>query len=94
MMALPEFMSSRPVRRSIRSRYNGRRGHVRCESSIERRRPAQQPTLFSVLTALMGALILGERLDWRIAVALAAGFLGMLLIVGGKPGSAGSVRRR
>ena len=24
-----------------------------------------------VLTALMGALILGERLDWRIAVALA-----------------------
>jgi len=42
-----------------------------------------------VLTALMGALILGERLDWRIAVALAAGFLGMLLIVGGKLGSAG-----
>lgn len=42
-----------------------------------------------VLTALMGALILGERLDWRIAVALAAGFLGMLLIVGGKIGSAG-----
>jgi S-adenosylmethionine uptake transporter len=42
-----------------------------------------------VLTALMGALILGERLDWRIAVALVAGFLGMLLIVGGKLGSAG-----
>lgn len=42
-----------------------------------------------VLTALMGALILGERLDWRIGVALAAGFLGMLLIVGGKLGSAG-----
>lgn len=41
------------------------------------------------LTALMGAMILGERLDWRIAVALAAGFLGMLLIVGGKLGSAG-----
>jgi len=42
-----------------------------------------------VLTALMGALILGERLDWRIVVALVAGFLGMLLIVGGKLGSAG-----
>ena len=42
-----------------------------------------------VLTALMGAMILGERLDWRIAVALAAGFLGMLLIVSGKLGSAG-----
>jgi drug/metabolite transporter (DMT)-like permease len=42
-----------------------------------------------VLTALMGALILGERLDWRIAVALVAGFLGMLLIVGGKLGSTG-----
>jgi drug/metabolite transporter (DMT)-like permease len=41
-----------------------------------------------VLTALMGALILGERLDWRIAVALVAGLLGMLLIVGGKLGSA------
>jgi drug/metabolite transporter (DMT)-like permease len=42
-----------------------------------------------VLTALMGTLILGERLDWRIAVALVAGFLGMLLIVGGKLGSTG-----
>jgi hypothetical protein len=36
-----------------------------------------------------GALILGERLDWRIAVALVAGFLGMLFIVGGKLGGAG-----
>jgi S-adenosylmethionine uptake transporter len=42
-----------------------------------------------VLTALMGTLILGERLDWRIAVALVAGLLGMLLIVGGKLGSTG-----
>jgi S-adenosylmethionine uptake transporter len=42
-----------------------------------------------VLTALLGALILGERLDWRIGVALAAGLLGMLLIVGGKLGSGG-----
>jgi S-adenosylmethionine uptake transporter len=42
-----------------------------------------------VLTALMGALMLSERLDWRIGVALVAGFLGMLLIVGGKLGSAG-----
>jgi drug/metabolite transporter (DMT)-like permease len=42
-----------------------------------------------VLTALMGTLILGERLDWRVAVALVAGFLGMLLIVGGKLGSTG-----
>jgi drug/metabolite transporter (DMT)-like permease len=41
------------------------------------------------LTALLGAMLLGERLDWRIAVALAAGFLGMLLIVGGKLGGAG-----
>jgi len=31
----------------------------------------------------------GERLDWRIVLALAAGFLGMLLIVGGKIGAAG-----
>jgi S-adenosylmethionine uptake transporter len=42
-----------------------------------------------VLTALFGATLLGERLDWRIGVALAAGLLGMLLIVGGKLGSAG-----
>jgi S-adenosylmethionine uptake transporter len=42
-----------------------------------------------VLTALLGVSLLGERLDWRIAVALAAGFVGMLLIVGGKVGSAG-----
>lgn len=41
------------------------------------------------LTALLGALLLGERLDWRIGLALAAGFLGMLLIVGGKIGGAG-----
>jgi drug/metabolite transporter (DMT)-like permease len=41
------------------------------------------------LTALLGALVLGERLDWRIVLALAAGFLGMLLIVGGKIGGAG-----
>jgi S-adenosylmethionine uptake transporter len=42
-----------------------------------------------VLTALMGALLLGERLDWRIAGALAAGFAGMVLIVGGGVGAAG-----
>ena len=40
-----------------------------------------------VLTALMGALLLGERLDWRIAVALFAGLGGMLLIVGGSLGT-------
>jgi drug/metabolite transporter (DMT)-like permease len=38
------------------------------------------------LTALLGALLLGERLDWRIGIALAVGFLGMLLIVGGRLG--------
>ncbi|MFZ1105830.1 MAG: DMT family transporter [Hyphomicrobiaceae bacterium] len=37
-----------------------------------------------VLTALLGAALLGERLDWRIAAALAAGFVGMLLIVSGQ----------
>jgi len=42
-----------------------------------------------VLTALFGVAMLGERFDWRIAVALAGGFAGMLLIVGGKVGSAG-----
>jgi S-adenosylmethionine uptake transporter len=42
-----------------------------------------------VLTALLGVAMLGERLDWRIAVALAGGFAGMLLIVGGKVGGAG-----
>jgi S-adenosylmethionine uptake transporter len=41
-----------------------------------------------VLTALMGALLLGERLDWRVAGALAAGFAGMILIVGGAIGTA------
>lgn len=41
------------------------------------------------LTALLGAMLLGERLDWRIGLALGAGFLGMLLIVGGKIGGAG-----
>jgi S-adenosylmethionine uptake transporter len=40
-----------------------------------------------VLTALFGGLILGERLDWRIGVALAAGFVGMLMIVGGRLGT-------
>jgi drug/metabolite transporter (DMT)-like permease len=40
-----------------------------------------------VLTALLGALLLGERLDWRIAVALLAGLGGMLLIVGGSLGT-------
>lgn len=42
-----------------------------------------------VLTALLGAMLLGERLDWRIAAALAAGFGGMLLIVGGQMTGAG-----
>ena len=42
-----------------------------------------------VLTALFGVGLLGERLDWRIGVALAAGFAGMLLIVGGKVGGGG-----
>jgi drug/metabolite transporter (DMT)-like permease len=40
-----------------------------------------------VLTALMGALLLGERVDWRIGVALFAGLGGMLLIVGGSLGT-------
>ena len=39
-----------------------------------------------VLTALFGVLLLGERLDWRILVALAGGLAGMLLIVGGSVG--------
>ena len=42
-----------------------------------------------VLTAVFGVLLLGERLDWRIVVALAGGFAGMLLIVCGGLGSAG-----
>src|SRR5262247_2080182 len=41
------------------------------------------------LTSVLGVLILNERLDWRIGVALLAGFLGMLLIVGGKLSGAG-----
>jgi S-adenosylmethionine uptake transporter len=40
-----------------------------------------------VLVAVFGVLILGERLDWRILVALAGGIAGMLLIVGGGLGS-------
>jgi len=42
-----------------------------------------------VLTALLGASLLGERLDWRIGVALATGLAGMLMIVGGKVGGTG-----
>ena len=42
-----------------------------------------------MLTAVLGATLLGERLDWRIAAALAAGFVGMLLIVAGKVGGGG-----
>jgi S-adenosylmethionine uptake transporter len=42
-----------------------------------------------VLTAVLGATLLGERLDWRIAAALAAGFVGMLLIVAGQVGGGG-----
>lgn len=41
-----------------------------------------------VLTAMFGVLLLGERLDWRIVVALAGGFAGMLLIIGGGLGHA------
>ena len=41
-----------------------------------------------VLVALFGVAMLGERLDWRIGVALAGGLAGMLLIVGGGLGSA------
>ncbi|MBX9592380.1 MAG: DMT family transporter [Hyphomonadaceae bacterium] len=41
------------------------------------------------LTALLGVLLLGERLDWRVVAALVGGFAGMLLIVGGSLGSAG-----
>ena len=42
------------------------------------------------LTAVLGVLLLSERLDWRIVIGLVGGFLGMLLIVGGKLGGAGS----
>jgi drug/metabolite transporter (DMT)-like permease len=42
-----------------------------------------------VLTAVFGVLLLSERLDWRIGIALVGGFLGMLLIIGGKLGGAG-----
>jgi S-adenosylmethionine uptake transporter len=41
-----------------------------------------------VLTATFGVLLLGERFDWRIGLALAGGLAGMLLIVGGGLGSA------
>ena len=42
----------------------------------------------------MGALLLGERLDWRIAVALCAGLAGMLLIVGGSLGGPATTATR
>jgi drug/metabolite transporter (DMT)-like permease len=42
-----------------------------------------------VLTALLGAVLLGERIDWRIAAALGAGFVGTLLIVSGQMSGAG-----
>lgn len=40
-----------------------------------------------VLTALFGSFMLGEKLDWRIGLALVAGFVGMLTIAGGSLGS-------
>ena len=40
-----------------------------------------------MLTALLGVLMLGEKLDWRIGVALVAGFMGMLMIAGHSLGS-------
>ena len=46
-----------------------------------------------VLTALLGVLILSERLDWRLVVAVLGGFIGMLLIVAGQFGRA-SCRER
>src|SRR5215510_11587022 len=42
------------------------------------------------LTAVLGVLLLSERLDWRVVIGLIGGFFGMLLIVGGKLGGAGS----
>jgi drug/metabolite transporter (DMT)-like permease len=45
-----------------------------------------------VLTAVFGVVLLRERLDWRIVVALAGGFAGMLLIIGGGLGSTGMSR--
>ena len=42
------------------------------------------------LTAVLGVLLLSERLDWRIVIGLVGGFLGMLLIVGGSLGGAGA----
>jgi drug/metabolite transporter (DMT)-like permease len=42
------------------------------------------------LTAVLGVLILRERLDWRIVIGLIGGFLGMLLIVGAKLGGGGT----
>jgi S-adenosylmethionine uptake transporter len=42
------------------------------------------------LTAVLGVLILSERLDWRIVIGLVGGFLGMLLIVGAKLGGGGT----
>jgi drug/metabolite transporter (DMT)-like permease len=44
------------------------------------------------LTAVLGVLLLSERLDWRIMIGLVGGFLGMLLIIGGKLGGAGFER--
>lgn len=41
------------------------------------------------LIALLGVVILRERFSWRIGATLAIGFAGMLVIVGGRLGSAG-----
>ncbi len=43
--------------------------------------------LSPMFVALFGAMFLKERIDLRIAIALAAGFAGMLLIAGARAGS-------
>lgn len=40
-----------------------------------------------IFIAMFGALLLGERLRWRVVVAIAAGFAGMLVIVAAGAGS-------
>lgn len=40
-----------------------------------------------LILALMGVVILGERFELRMGLALLAGFIGMLVIVGGQMGS-------
>ena len=64
-------------------------GRLLADADGSPRPPKERDDATTALTAVLGVLILSERLHWRITIALVGGFLGMLLIVGSKLGGVG-----